>query len=113
MRRFLGIVLLLPLALVIVTLAVANRNVVTIALDPFNPDNPALGVSLPLFLVIFAAIALGILIGGIADWVGQGYWRREAREKRREARRWRSEVDRLRDRMDEPEPGRRSLPPAL
>lgn len=101
MRRFLALIVFAPVAIVAVTLAVANRHAVTVTLDPFNSENPALGFAAPLFLVIFASIAFGVLLGGVSSWFGQGYWRAEAREKRREARRWRHEAGRLRVAIDE------------
>jgi uncharacterized integral membrane protein len=101
MLRFLGLLILLPIAVVVVALAVANRHAVMLSLDPFNPTAPALSVQAPLYLVVFAAVALGILLGGIGAWTNQGRWRREARARRAEAARWRSEAMRLREREAE------------
>ena len=41
-NRFLLIVIFVPLAIVLIALAVANRAPVAFTLDPFNPGNPAL-----------------------------------------------------------------------
>ena len=101
MGRVLAILILLPLAVVVVALAVANRHSVLISADPFKPELPAVSLHAPLFLVIFAALALGILLGGMAAWINQGRWRREARARRAEAARWRSEALRLREREAE------------
>ena len=96
MTRFLKNLVLIPIAVVMVALAVANRHVVTLSLDPFSPtDQPALTLEAPLFWFLFAAIALGIFIGGVASWAKQGKWRKEARSKRREADLWHKEADRL------------------
>lgn len=101
MRRILAFLILLPLAVVVVALAVANRHLLTLSLDPFNTTAPALSLRAPVYVVIFATFALGVLLGGIATWFGQGRWRREARERRAEAARWRSEAMRLREREAE------------
>ncbi|MGB3811140.1 MAG: LapA family protein [Parvibaculum sp.] len=58
-----------PVALIAIALAVANRQSVTFSFDPFNPTEPALGVTMPLSLIVIAALFLGILIGGFATWL--------------------------------------------
>lgn len=87
MSRFLSILVGLPLAILAVALAVANRKPVTLSLDPFAPDHPAVSVTLPLFAIIFAAVIVGVIAGGIVTWARQGRYRKEARAARREQRR--------------------------
>lgn len=84
-NRFLTIAVFIPLAIVLVALAVANRAPVAFTLDPFNPGNPALTASLPLFVYLFAALALGLVVGSVATWVKQGKYRRLARQHREAA----------------------------
>ncbi len=84
-NRFLLIVVFVPLAVVLIALAVANRELVAFTIDPFNPGNPALTVNLPLFIFLFAAIALGMVIGSIATWIKQGRYRKLARQRGVEA----------------------------
>ncbi len=88
---FLTVIVIIPL----ITLAVANRHAVSLILDPFSPKNPALAVDLPFFVYLFGALFLGLLLGGFATWLGQGKWRRRARQRTREAYEWRVEADRL------------------
>ncbi len=76
MRRFLVLFVLIPLAVAIVILSVANRGDVSLSLDPFSAAAPTLSVTAPLFVFLFGALALGVIIGGIAAWVRQGKWRR-------------------------------------
>lgn len=83
MARFLALLLGVPASIVIVALAVANRRPVMLSLDPFNPDAPALAVTLPLFAVILGAVIFGLIIGGLVTWFRQGRYRREARQARR------------------------------
>lgn len=99
MRRFVSLFLLLPLAVVIVFLSVANRGPATFSLDPFNAAAPALSTTLPLFVLLFAALAFGIVIGGIATWFSQHKWRRAARAERANAARLRRDVDSFRERL--------------
>ncbi|MBM6579164.1 LapA family protein [Microvirga sp. BT689] len=95
MIRFLKALILLPVAILIVLLAVANRAPVTLSLDPFSQAAPEFAFQLPLFAVIFAAIMVGILIGGTASWLAQGRNRKTRRQLRRETRQLRYETERL------------------
>ncbi|WP_106753671.1 lipopolysaccharide assembly protein LapA domain-containing protein [Pannonibacter carbonis] len=97
MTRFLKNIILFIIALVLLPLSVANRHGVNISLNPFDPQDPRLTITdVPLFWVIFAAILVGILLGGLGAWAKQGKWRREARVKRSEADKWHREADQLR-----------------
>jgi uncharacterized integral membrane protein len=77
---------LMVLALVLISFAVANRQVVTVSLDPFDQANPALVLSLPLYLVIFALLIGGVMLGGCAAWLRQSKWRARARRAEAQAR---------------------------
>jgi len=79
MAKILRWIVLPPLALIAIALAVANRHKVTFSFDPFDPLKPALGIDLPLAVIVLGALFIGILIGGIATW---GQARRK--EKRRQ-----------------------------
>ncbi len=94
MIRFLKALLLLPVAVVVVLLAVANRETVTLSFDPFSPA-PVFSLVLPLYAVLFGAVALGVLVGGVGSWLGQGRTRQRARYHRREADRLAKEAAEL------------------
>ncbi len=96
MKAFLKAMLLIPLAIVFVVFAVANRHLVTVAFDPFNTVNPSLGLTLPLFVVLILTAISGVIAGGVATWFGQGRWRRAARRAEADARDARAEVAALR-----------------
>jgi uncharacterized integral membrane protein len=96
MWTFLKALILLPLAILVVLLAVANRAPVTISLDPFSRETPEIAFALPLFAVIFAAVMLGVLIGGVATWLAQGKYRKAQRYYKREVRHLRSDSERQR-----------------
>jgi uncharacterized integral membrane protein len=95
MRTFLKLLVLVPLALIAVAFAVANRQGVTVSFDPFASDVPAFALSGPLFVVIIVVVVTGVVIGGIATWFTQGRHRRAARTARREAQELQAEVTRL------------------
>lgn len=84
LNRFVLIVVFVPLAVILIALAVANRGAAAFTLDPFNPGNPALTVHLPLFVLLFAALALGLLVGSFATWWRQGRYRKLARQRDQE-----------------------------
>lgn len=84
LNRIIVVVIFVPVAIVLVALAVANRQMTSFTLDPFNPGSAALTLHLPLFVMLFLALILGMVIGGAAAWLKQGRYRKEARAKRRE-----------------------------
>jgi uncharacterized integral membrane protein len=86
MRKFLTALILIPLGLIFVVFAVANRHLVTVSFDPFNSSNPSVGVTLPLFVVIIAVAIAGVVAGGSATWFRQRRWRRAARQHEADAR---------------------------
>lgn len=98
MKRMMTWLLYVPVvfaAILILLFAVANREVVKISLDPFNPTAPALTFETPLFLLLFAVLMVGVVLGGCASWLKQGKHRRSGRVARAEAERHRAEVERL------------------
>src|SRR5260370_3475858 len=78
-RTFLKALILVPVAVFLILFAVANRQWTGVSLDPFSSEPPALAVHLPLFLVILLALMLGVIVGGIAAWLGQRKSRQAAR----------------------------------
>jgi hypothetical protein len=84
-NRLVVIAIVVPIAIVLIALAVANRSITPFTLDPFNPGNPGLTVHLPLFVLLFAAGALGMIVGSFATWLKQGHYRRLARQRALEA----------------------------
>jgi uncharacterized integral membrane protein len=91
-RKIINFAVLLPLAVILVIFAVANRHWVTVSFDPFNSINPSLAIDLPLFVVILLAVITGVLAGGVATWIRQGRWRRAARRHEADAAAARAEL---------------------
>lgn len=83
-RKIIAAVILVPLAVLIIAFAVANRQIVTVSLDPFGAEHPAASLTLPLFALVIVLLVIGVLIGGIAAWLRQSKWRRTARRLERE-----------------------------
>jgi uncharacterized integral membrane protein len=99
-RSFVAALVLIPLAVLIVLLALANRQAVTLSLDPLLSDKPVLAVTQPLFILLLAAVLAGVVIGGIAAWLRQGKWRQAARHAQAEARTARAQADALREQLE-------------
>jgi uncharacterized integral membrane protein len=91
-RKIVAAVILVPIAIVIIAFAVANRQIVTVSLDPLSSERPAASVTLPLFALIIALLIVGVLVGGAAAWLRQSRWRRTARRLEREVSELRTEV---------------------
>ena len=104
LRKIITAIIVVPLAVVIIAFAVANRQAVTVSFDPFSATNPAYAATLPLFAVIFAVLIVGVLIGGIAAWIRQGKWRRSARRLDAEVRALHDEMATIRHRFSSSEP---------
>ena len=70
----------IPVAAVFVVFAVANRHTLTLNLWPLP-----LEIDLPVYIAVLGALAVGMAIGGSAQWISDGKWRRRARAGKRKA----------------------------
>ncbi len=93
MKRIVGWVLLVPFCAALIVFALANRQLVPVNFNPFTPPEVLAEASpgVPLFLVIYLVLLIGVLLGGIATWFAQGphrsrekHWRRESAHLSRE-----------------------------
>ena len=98
LRKIVTLVIVLPLAAVIIAFAVANRHAVTVTFDPFSSSNPAYAATVPLFVLIFILVILGVVVGGAAAWFRQAKWRRVARRLDGENRQLAQELSAARER---------------
>lgn len=103
MGAFLKWLLLLPLAIIAVGFAVANRHWVEIGFDPTGVIAPGFTLRAPLFAALVLAVMTGVVIGSAVTWLSQGRYRKAARNARAEAQEMknaqtqaREEADRLR-----------------
>lgn len=96
MHKFFTAVVLIPLGLIFVVFAVANRHPVTVSFDPFNSVDPSIAITLPLFVIIIAVAMVGVVAGGCATWFRQRHWRRAARQHGADARQARMQLAALR-----------------
>jgi uncharacterized integral membrane protein len=108
-RKTVTALILVPIAIVFVTFAVANRQTVVVSFDPFDHVHPAFALALPLFELLLAVAIGGVVIGGVAAWIRQSKWRRAARLAQAQARELNAELDQLKRHMGVAEP-RKEMP---
>jgi uncharacterized integral membrane protein len=71
-------ILTLPLIVVAVIFAIANRELVILDLWPFE-----LSPQLPLFVILLACIVFGLMVGSLATWLSGAATRQRLRQTRR------------------------------
>ncbi|MEM0898993.1 MAG: lipopolysaccharide assembly protein LapA domain-containing protein [Pseudomonadota bacterium] len=91
--KIITVLFLIPLAIALIALSVANRDAVPVSLDVFNPGNPALTIQAPMFIWLFGAVAVGVVFGGVATWFTQGNHRKLERRYKRESVALRKEME--------------------
>jgi uncharacterized integral membrane protein len=83
-KRLVGWFVLVPLCLVLIAFALANRQTVVVNVNPFvPPDAPGPGFGVPLFLIVYVVLLIGVLLGGVATWFAQARHRQEKRRYQR------------------------------
>ena len=93
--RIIRAVFLLVLAAVLLALALANREPVTLSLK-LGSVLPEMGLTLPLFLVILLALTLGLVLGVVWEWLRSAGHRRESKQRAHEIELLKREVKGLR-----------------
>ena len=96
--RYIRYAFLGALAVVLISVAMANRGAVELRLLPDELATPlglAWSIELPLFVVIFAAIVAGLLIGFVWEWLREHKHRAQAARKEGEVRQLKREMSKL------------------
>ena len=113
LRKLYTAFVLVPLGVLLVVLAIANRHPTTVSLDPFGANSPSLSATVPLFMLILFMLLAGVIAGGLATWFNQGKWRREARRLASQVRALRIEREALKAQLaaKESAPAAAAVPP--
>lgn len=85
-------------ALVLITLALANRQIITLRVIPEGLGLNLWGdlsVQVPIFVAIFAGIAIGLLIGFIWEWFREYKYRSDANRQHKNVAQLEREIKRL------------------
>ncbi len=100
-KRFVSWFVLIPISLLLIFFALANRHLVKLNFDPLTPENPFLpSVNIPLFIIIFAILLLGIILGGVAVWFSQAKNRKALRKTRNEVNYLKLELSQLKQQSE-------------
>jgi hypothetical protein len=83
----------LPIVILVIAFAVANRQWTRLSLDPFSSTSPVLSINMPLWALFIFGVFIGILVGWGFCWVAQGRHRKLARDRGREIARLQSETE--------------------
>ncbi len=96
--RYIKYAFLLAIGVCLLTVALANRGIVTLRLLPSEiAELTGLNssIELPLFLIILGGIVAGLLIGFVWEWMREHRYRRDGARAKREVRQMGQEVARL------------------
>ena len=105
--RYLRYLVLAAIALCLIVLALANRETVVLRVLPEGLAGEiglpvlASSIEMPLFLVIFIGIALGVMLGFVWEWAREFKIRANVNRKTREVGQLKREVRRLKEQKNE------------
>lgn len=96
--RYIKYAVLAIIAVALISVSLANREMVTLDLLPVDLARLTgwdYSINLPLFVVIFGGVAIGLLVGFLWEWIREYKQRAEAAAQKREMDRMRRELKRL------------------
>lgn len=105
--RYIRYAILAAIAVVLIIVALANRATVTLnALPEGLAEIPGMtvlnhSVNLPLFVVIFGGVLMGLLLGFVWEWIREHKHRAEVSRKQSEVARLQRELRRTKAQRDE------------
>ncbi|MEE8393221.1 MAG: hypothetical protein V3R66_02660 [Rhodospirillales bacterium] len=97
MSRLLSWIILAPLALMVISFSVSNRDAIVLSLWPLETSSPPV----PVFGVVLVSIFCGILIGLIILGVSSGGMRRRANLLKLRSEKAEREVEKLQEEIDD------------
>ena len=93
--RFIGWIIAIPVAFIVIVFAVANRTPVGVHFDPLPYE-----LDIPLWAAVIGALAVGFMLGALIRWLFDHRWRAEARQGKRHVRALEREISTLRQRLE-------------
>lgn len=96
--RYIRYLILAVIGIALIAVALANRGMVSLTLLPEGLAaivGMNQSISLPLFVVIFGGVAVGVLLGFIWEWLREHKHRAEVSRKSREVGKLEREVKKL------------------
>lgn len=92
----LSIIITLPLTILFVVFAIANRQSVTVNFWPFG-----IALDMPLFMLALGLLACGAVVGGLLTWFPLLRWRARAKSRERRVAELESRLEQARSSVDE------------
>ncbi|GAA6191475.1 LapA family protein [Phaeobacter sp. NW0010-22] len=104
MMRYIRYAVLGSLGIILISVSLANRGMVTLKLMPddladllgFNH-----GIALPLFVVVLGGVVVGLILGFLWEWLREHKHRKDVSTKKREVRKLEREVGKLKAQKNE------------
>ena len=95
--RYLFYAFYASLFVILIIFAMANRGLVEISIIPgeFSFFGLNFSITLPVYLIFFSGIVLGVVIGFLGEWVRESKYRSEVSQKNRKLREARRELRKL------------------
>ncbi len=95
LRFIIGLVLTICIAM----LAVLNRDMASFTWSPIHDS-----VTLPVYAIILASMAVGFIFGGVVVWLNHGKTRKERRKQKKNIKTLEKEVIRLKEKNNAAQP---------
>ncbi|MGF7157001.1 LapA family protein [Bartonella heixiaziensis] len=83
-KRILLAIILVPITAILIAFIIANRQMVTLTLDPFRINSGSFIYQAPLFIWLFIFFGLGILLGSLISWFAYHKCKKALRESKAE-----------------------------
>jgi uncharacterized integral membrane protein len=99
-KKLIALLIMVPVGIVVITLAVANRQPVDVSLVAGIEGQSVVLFSPPLFVLLFAMLIIGMVIGSFATWLTQGKHRKVARERKVEVTKLGFEAEKQKEKAD-------------
>ncbi|WP_455477052.1 LapA family protein [Bartonella sp. B41] len=81
-KRILLAIILVPPIVLLIALIVANRQAVTLTLDPFQVKSEQFTYQAPFFIWLFVFFGLGVLLSSIINWFSHRKCKKALRESK-------------------------------
>ncbi len=92
--RFLSWIIAVPVTIVIIAFAIANRGSVIIFFDPLPYQ-----LDIAIWIVVIGAVIFGFIVGALIRWMFDYKWRARAKQGRKRTRALEQEIAGLRNQI--------------
>ena len=83
-KRIFAFIILVPIAVILIAFIVANRAMVALTLNPFQPNDDKFTYHAPFFIWLFVFLIIGMIIGSLITWFTQHKYRKSLKSTKAE-----------------------------